>query len=125
MNVLHIFIEEFLPYPIAILDIIGILVVFWTGISASWKYFRNVFFKKHFNVRQDLAKGLAMGLHFMMGAEILQTLTAKTAQEVHLLVSIILIRATLSFLLHFGLNPHKKLKSDLLGVPVQSNDNKE
>lgn len=124
MSILHNFIETILPYPIAILDIIGILVVFWTGLSAFWKYFGNVFFKKHFNVRQDLAKGLAMGLHFMMGAEILQTLLVKTTQEVLLLVAIILIRAALSFLLHFGLNPHRKLKSDLLGTPPQNTENK-
>ena len=36
MNILHHFIETILPYMISVLELIGIFVVFWSGLRGLW-----------------------------------------------------------------------------------------
>ena len=43
---LHNIIELVLPYMISILEIIGITVVFVSGIRGFWQYLQNTFMKK-------------------------------------------------------------------------------
>ena len=103
MNVLHHGMEIVLPYMISILEIIGILVVFWSGIYGLFQYISNTFLKKHFDLQSNLAKGLAMGLEFKMAAEILKTVLIQDLNELYMLGAVILLRALLSVLIHFEL----------------------
>ena len=113
MNVLHDFIEFILPYMISILEIIGIFVVFWSGICGFWQYFQNTFMKKNHDLQADLAKGLAMGLEFKMAAEILRTVLIQSLDELYMLGAVILLRALLSLLIHYEIkHPKKKGKKD-------------
>ena len=105
---LHEFIELILPHMISILELIGIFVVFWSGIHGFWQYFQNAFMKKHFDLRTNLAKGLAMGLEFKMAAEILKTVLIQSLDELVMLGAVILLRAVLSLLIHFELKHNKK-----------------
>ena len=107
MNVLHHFIELILPYMISFLEIIGIFVVFWSGIHGFWQYFQNTFMKKKFDLQTNLAKGLAMGLEFKMAAEILRTVLIQSLDELYMLGAVILLRALLSLLIHYEIGPHK------------------
>ena len=107
MNVLHRVIEAILPYMISILEIIGIFVVFWSGIHGFWQYFQNTFMKKKFDLQTNLAKGLAMGLEFKMAAEILKTVLIQSLDELYVLGAVILLRALLSVLIHFEIHPHQ------------------
>ena len=111
MNVLHLFIELFLPYAISVFEIIGILVVCWSGIHGFWQYFQNTFMKKKFDLQTNLARGLAVGLEFKMAAEILKTVLIQSLEELYMLGAVILLRALLSLLIHFEIGPHKKDKS--------------
>ncbi len=111
MNVLHIFIEKILPYMVYILEIIGIFVVFWSGISGFWQYFQNTFMKKKFDLQTNLAKGLAMGLEFKMAAEILRTVLIQSLDELYMLAAVILLRAVLSLLIHYEIRPKKSKKA--------------
>ncbi len=112
MNVLDKFIELVVPYMISILEIIGIFVVFASGIHGIWECFQNVFMKKHYNLQSDLAKGLAMGLEFKMAAEILKTVLIQSMEELYMLGAVILIRALLSLLIHYELKQPKKTKEE-------------
>lgn len=112
MNILHIYIEMILPYLISILEIIGIFVVFWSGIHVFWQYFQNAFFKKKFDLQTNLAKGLAMGLEFKMAAEILRTVLIQSLEELYMLGAVILLRAILSLLIQYEIRPHKKAKNE-------------
>lgn len=103
MNILHHYMEICLPYMISILEIIGIIVVFWSGISGFFQYISNKFLKKHFDLQTNLAKGLAMGLEFKMAAEILKTVLIQDLNELYMLGAVILLRALLSLLIHFEL----------------------
>ena len=101
MNVLEHLIEEYLPYIISLLEIIGILVVTWSGLKAFWEYIQNAFMKKHYALQLHLAAGLATGLEFKMAAEILKTVLVRDLSELLILGAVILLRAILSVLIHF------------------------
>ena len=105
---LHHFIETILPYMISILEIIGIIVVFWSGLYGFWQYFQNTFMKKDFDLQSNLAKGLAMGLEFKMAAEILRTVLIQSLDELYMLGAVILLRALLSLLIHFEIKHTNK-----------------
>lgn len=112
MNFLHTLIEIVLPYMISILEIIGIIVVFWSGIHGFFQYFSNTFLKKNFDLQTNLAKGLAMGLEFKMAAEILKTVLIQNLDELYMLGAVILLRALLSVLIHFELKfSHEEKKN--------------
>lgn len=111
MNVLHDFIEMILPYMISVLEIIGISVVFWSGLHGFWQYFQNTFMKKKFDLQTNLAKGLAMGLEFKMAAEILRTVLIQSLEELYMLGAVILLRALLSLLIHYEIKYPKKSKT--------------
>lgn len=110
MNVLHQFIETILPYMISALEIVGIFVVFWSGIRGFWQYIQNTFRKKEFNLQAELANGLAMGLEFKMAAEILRTVLIQSMEELYMLGAVILLRALLSLLIHYEIKHPKKSK---------------
>ena len=108
MNFLYTAVDMILPYMISILEIIGIFVVFWTGIYGFWEYFQITFMKRKIDLQTNLAKGLAMGLEFKMAAEILRTVLIQSLDELYMLGAVILLRALLSFLIHFEINANKK-----------------
>ncbi len=103
MNYLHQIIIVVVPYMISILEIIGIVVVFVSGIHGFWQYLQNTCRKKHHDLQSNLAKGLAMGLEFKMAAEILRTVLIQSMDELYMLGAVILLRALLSLLIHFEL----------------------
>ncbi len=107
MNFLEGIIEEVLPYIIAILEIMGIAVVAWSGIYAFWEYIQNTFFHKKFDLQFHLASGLATGLEFKMAAEILKTVLIREMSELLVLGAVILLRALLSVLIHFEMKQNK------------------
>ena len=103
MNILHLFIEFVLPYIVYILEIMGIFIVAWTSIKAFWEYIQNTFMKRHLKIQTHLAKGLATGLEFKLGAEILKTLLVQELDELYVLAAVFAIRALMSILIHFEL----------------------
>lgn len=106
-NILHTVIETVLPYIISTLEIMGILVVAWTGVKAFWHYIQNSFMKKNHALQYHLATGLATGLEFKMAAEILKTVLVRDLQELLILGAVILLRALLSLLIHFEMKHSK------------------
>lgn len=108
MNILHHLIEIVLPYLISFLEIIGIFVVFWSGMIGFRNYFLSTFLKKQCDVQSNLARGLALGLEFKMAAEILRTVLVQSMEEFYMLGAVILLRALLSLLIHYEMKPHEK-----------------
>lgn len=108
MNFLENIIEIVLPYIIAVLEIMGILVVAWSGVYAFWEYIQNTFFHKKFDLQFHLANGLATGLEFKMAAEILKTVLIREMSELLVLGAVILLRALLSVLIHFEMKHNKE-----------------
>ena len=111
---MHEFIEFILPYMISILELIGIFVVFWAGMYGFYKYIQSWFTHKKINLIELLGHHLAMGLEFKMAAEILRTVLIQSLDELYMLGAVILLRAILSLLIHFEMNPHKGKKHEKL-----------
>ena len=118
MDFLHEIIELVLPIMISVLEIIGIFVVFWSGLRGFWQYFQITFKKKSYDLQTELASGLAMGLEFKMAAEILRTVLIQSLEELYMLGAVILLRALLSLLIHYEIKHPKKVKK-------QSNENND
>jgi uncharacterized membrane protein len=113
MNVLEHIVETALPYIITVLEIMGILVVTWSGCQSFWKYIQNSFFKKDHNIQFHFARGLATGLEFKMAAEILKTVLVREMSELLVLGAVILLRAILSVLIHFEMKHNEKTSEDI------------
>ena len=108
MNILEYIIELVLPYIIALLEIMGILVVLWSGLYAFWEYIQNTFMHKRLDLQFHLATGLATALEFKMAAEILKTVLVRDLKELLVLGAVILLRAILSVLIHFEMKHTEK-----------------
>lgn len=97
-------IELVLPTIIHVLESMGIIIVFIGSIKSFLLYFISLCTKKEYPVKRDLAFALALGLEYKMGAEILKTVLIRDMQEIRILGAIIILRALLSFLIHFEMN---------------------
>ena len=102
-------IQTILPISISALELMGIFVVVYSALHAFGEYLLNIFFKKNYDLQFDLANGLAIGLEFKMAAEILKTVLIHEMSELLVLGAIIILRALLSFLIHFEIkNNHEE-----------------
>lgn len=122
MNFLQEIIAKIVPYMISILEMIGIIIVFFSGIRGFWQYIQNILKKKGYDLQRDLAYGLAIGLQFKMAAEILRTVLIQSLDELYRLGAIILLRALLSLLIYFELRHPKKGKSPKEDKEQANND---
>ena len=113
MNALHEIIQTIIPIIVFVLEIMGVLIVFWTCIKSFWEYIQNTFMKRHLAIQTHLAKGLATGLEFKLGAEILKTLIVHDLDELLVLGAVFALRALMSILIHFELkHSHDSEKDD-------------
>ncbi len=94
-------IETALPTIIAILEIMGIFVVVVSATGAFIRYLKRLVTHSGSDVKFALANGLAISLEFKMAAEILKTVLVHELNELMVLGAVILLRALLSFLIHF------------------------
>lgn len=103
MEFLHNVLIFVLPIIVFALEVMGILVISWTSIKAFWEYIQNTFMKRHLKIQTHLAKGLATGLEFKLGAEILKTVLVQDIDELIVLGAVFALRALMSILIHFEL----------------------
>ncbi|MBQ8166280.1 MAG: DUF1622 domain-containing protein [Lachnospiraceae bacterium] len=96
LEVLQTVLEYIVEAGILIFEYIGVGIIIWTSLVSLTKYVR----RKH-DTRIYLAKGLAMGLEFKLGSEILRTVIVREWKEIAIVAGIIALRATLTFLIHW------------------------
>ena len=75
---------------------IGVFVIISAGINGIWG-----FICRHPLTRLNLAKGMATGLEFKLGSEILRTVVVREVSEIYTVAAIIALRAALTFLIHW------------------------
>ena len=80
---------------------VGVLIV--SGIKGMIGYIR-----RDPMTMLNLAKGMAMGLEFKLGSEILRTVVVREAKEILLVAGIIVLRAALTFLIHWEIKQEEK-----------------
>ncbi len=90
-------------FIIHLAECMGIFVVAWSICQTFVEYLLVTFCHKCYAFQSELANGLATALEFKMAAEILKTVLVQDLSELAVLGIIIVLRALLSFLIHFEL----------------------
>lgn len=96
VGLLHSTLSLVVDYAIIFFEFMGVLVLILAGIRGVINYFH-----KSPLTRLDLAKGMAMGLEFKLGSEILRTVVVRELKEILTVAGIIALRAALTFLIHW------------------------
>ena len=107
-SMLEHFVEVFLEILIPICELMGISIVAVSAGSAFRQYLKSLIRRIPCNVKFQLANGLALSLEFKMAAEILKTVIIRDFEELMVLGAVIVLRALLSFLIHFEMNHSKE-----------------
>ena len=93
---LHSILETIVNYGVIFFETAGVIVLLVSGIKGVYNYCT-----KNPETRLELAMGMAMGLEFKLGSEILHTVTVSELQDCIRVAFIIALRAALTFLLHW------------------------
>lgn len=100
MEQVKLFLETFLESCVGIaihgFELVGVIIIIVAGIKGVISYI-----KRDPSVRLQLAQGMALGLEFKLGSEILRTVVVRELTEVALVAAIIAVRAALTFLIHW------------------------
>ncbi len=101
--------EHVVEYAILLFEFVGVAILICAGIRGIIGCIR-----RNPLTRLDLAKGMAMGLEFKLGSEILRTVVVRELSEILIVGSIILLRAALTFLIHWEI---RELENKEIEVP--------
>ena len=95
-NELHEGLVTLVNLSVVLLEFIGVGVIVVAALQGIYNYLR-----RDPLTRLKLAKGMAMGLEFKLGSEILRTVVVREFTEIGLVAAIIVLRAALTFLIHW------------------------
>lgn len=95
-------------WAILLFEYVGVAVIAVAGVQGVWHYVR-----RDPLTRLTLAKGLAMGLEFKLGSEVLRTVIVREFREIGLVGAIILLRAALTVLIHWEIKNEEQATIEL------------
>lgn len=96
LSVMELLLHHTVDIAIIGFELMGVLVIVFTGARGVMDFFRH-----NPAIRLNLAKGMALGLEFKLGSEILRTVIVRDAKEILTVAGIIALRAALTFLIHW------------------------
>lgn len=99
--------EIIVELAILVFEFMGVGIIIVSGMKGFYNYV-----KRNPNTRIELAKGLAMGLEFKLGSEILKTVIVREWTEIATVAGIIFLRAALTFLIHWEIKEENKSKAE-------------
>lgn len=102
-HVLETILEHIVNIFILIFECMGVGIIIWSGFCGFAKWLRHADDTKIY-----LARGLALGLEFKMGSEILRTVIVRDWTEMVIVGGIIALRAALAFLIHWEIKEEEK-----------------
>lgn len=88
---------------ILMFEFMGVIVIIVAGIRGIYDYV-----KHNPTIRLNLAQGMALGLEFKLGSEILRTVVVRQLSEVAVVAAIIALRAALTFLIHWEIKVERE-----------------
>jgi len=103
MYCLEYALDHIVEVAIIIFEFIGVGIIIVSGIRGFCMYLR-----RSPSTKLTLAKGLAMGLEFKLGSEILRTVVVREWTEIATVAGIIALRAALTFLIHWEIKEEEK-----------------
>ena len=95
-NGLHEGLVTLVNLSVVLLEFIGVGVIVVAALQGIYNYVR-----RDPLTRLKLAKGMAMGLEFKLGSEILRTVVVRQFSEIAIVGAIIVLRAALTFLIRW------------------------
>lgn len=108
MEYIEVMLETFLESCVGLaihgFELVGVFIIIAAGIRGLADYI-----KKSPAVRLHLAQGMALGLEFKLGSEILRTVVVREFTEIALVASIIAVRAALTFLIHWEIKNEENI----------------
>lgn len=96
MEFMNYLLDEIVAWAILLFESIGVGILIYSGLRGFFYYI-----KGNPDTRLILAKGMAMGLEFKLGSEILRTVVVREWAELGVVAGIIVLRAALTFLIHW------------------------
>lgn len=96
MEILESTLHTIVNLVMLLFEYIGVGVIAFAGIQGVLNFLR-----RRPDTRLVLAQGLAMGLEFKLGSEILRTVIVRSLDEIYIVAGIILLRAVLTLLIHW------------------------
>ncbi len=103
IHILEVVLRYIVEVGILIFEFIGVGIIIWTSLVSFYKYVT-----RRPDTRICLGKGLAMGLEFKIGSEILRTVIVREWSEIAIVAGIIALRAALTFLIHWEIKEEEK-----------------
>ncbi len=111
MDRLYVIVESafytIIQYAILLIELIGVSVLLYAILRAVIGIFR-----KDSTLRLTLAEGIALSLEFKMGGELLRTVIVREWKELLILGAVILLRAAMTFLIHWEIKVETKKEKD-------------
>ena len=101
--VLEMALHFLVQFAIVIFEFIGVGIIIYAGIKGFIGYVR-----RSPKMKITLAQGLAIGLEFKLGSEILKTVIVRDWTEIATVAGIIALRAALTFLIHWEIKEENK-----------------
>jgi len=100
MEAIVVMLEDWLHllvnWGIILFEFMGVMVLLLSGIHGIYEYF-----KRDSKLKLNLANGMALGLEFKLGSEILRTVVVREVGEIVTVAGLIALRAALTFLIHW------------------------
>ena len=93
-----------------IFELVGAGIIIFGAVVCGVKYIQSLSKHKQLPVKTMLANQIALGLEFMLAGEILRTVmtTHRNLNEIAMLAAIVILRASLSLLIHWELKNEEK-----------------
>lgn len=104
ISFLDLFLEDVVEICTILLEFFGIVVLVYTAVKCFTQWVR----RSPVNIRLNLAQGIALALEFKMGGEVLRTVVVREWSELGILGAIIVLRAMLTFLIHWEIKNEKQ-----------------
>lgn len=100
---LEFVLRQVVDLAILLFEFMGVVVIIMAGLRGIYNYL-----KHNPAIRLNLAQGMALGLEFKLGSEILRTVVVRELSEVAVVAAIIVLRAALTFLIHWEIKVEKE-----------------
>ena len=98
---------RYLPFPIHVLELMGIIVLLIGAIRAFFLYIKTIFANHSYQIKYQFSESMAMALEFKLAAEILKTVLIRNIQEIALLAAIVLLRILIIFIIYWEIKQDK------------------
>lgn len=98
---MELMLERFINIMIILLDLIGLFIILQGAVTVLFKYYKNNFDYKDEGLGIELAKAMALGLQFLLAAEIINTIIIDSIKDFWLLGGITAMRIIIGLVLHW------------------------